>query len=835
VTLTRKPIFKILAITLVWLICTLGIALGCQKGKGDPTGALSNLEDLTDENGDGSEAVAGESRTIWGGWLLDIRPEEGTAEVIAWDRNLAGHFDVTAMVLKPACSNCLSLNNFAFDRSAGVIDLDASLTNPSVLGGYDVRAVILLDEWNTGRRLNSEAGLTDFWSGDPYHPDPFITFASEADERYFGPGEEHSSHVTLTLPKPVNLLVPFIVDASYPGHPIEPVEIMNAAVDGTVHITGYSLNVTVDLVDWQEDAKGVYLDCSPLNPLAGFQAFHPTVSGSLGEPTSSWEINLQFDATAPGAWLPLNEGTFELPIMALDTISQNKIFTRIEVDVTLDTEPPEWTGDIGIEEIWWGSENAIISYYPATDPSGPVLYNIYSTTDIPLIPPGKSTITALSHYSVETIDGATYTFVVKAQDQAGNEDDNDFEIIGKTKSMTTLWEYVASGSIESNPNVEDIDLDDREDVIFGCDDGKVFCLAGPSGAKVWEFETSGMVKSSPAIRDVNDDGKLDVLIGSNDTNIYAINLIFGAPYAFKTFPTSSLVESSPVCADQTGDGVPEVIVGSFDNNIYAFEGGTGDLLVSYDTGDPVKATPSLEDFNSDTHLDVLISSGGVVRAINGTTGELLWSVDTGTGYSGGSPAIGDLNNDGIGDAIFGAIDSVYAYDVASDALIWANEELDGNFDTCPALGDFTGDGVPDVVVSSKYVNVFLLDGVDGSVLWVSDSEIYMPTSPAVADVNNDGVLDVVVGSADMYLRILNGVDGYSLYERDTSMYGAVTTVPLISDLNDDGYIDIVFAVESHRMFAVTTGHDIPSNLDLIPWPKFMRTRSNTGNLDHPLF
>lgn len=829
--LTGKPYFKLIIIGILLAICALGLAYGCAGDGKDPAGVLPDLNGIT---ADGQPANGVSDRTIWGGWLLDIRPEDGTVEAIPWDRSVEAHYDVTGMVLKPACMNCLALDNFSFDKSAGIIDLDASLTNPSVLGGYDVRGVVLLDEWNTGRRLVSEAGLTDFWSGDPWHPDPYIIFAKESEGRYFGPGEEHSSHVTLSLPKPFNVKIPFIVDASYPGHSVEPVQIANVNVEGAVHITGYTLNITCDLIDWQGDEKGVYLDCSPLNPLAGFQAFQPTVPGSSGETVKTYELNLQYDATAPGAWLPLSEGTFELPIMALDTISQNKIFTRISVDVTLDTEPPLWTGDVGIEEVWWGSQKAIISFYPATDPSGPVLYNIYSTSDIPLIPPGKCTATGWSHYSVETIDGATYHFVVKAEDQAGNEDDNGFQIDGQTKVMAQLWEHVFTADLESNPNIGNIDMDDKQDIIFGCDDGKVYSLFGTSGGKMWEFATGGMVKSSPAIRDVNNDSKPDVVIGSNDSKIYALNLIFTEPYAFKTFTTNNMVESSPVCADVTGDNIPEVIVGSYDNFLYAFQGGSGDLLVSYDTGDPVKATPSLADFNKDNHLDILVASGGIVRAINGVNGDLLWSRNTGTGFSSGSPAIGDLSGDGTGDAIFGTLDAVYAFNVVSETMLWVTDGLTGNFDTCPALGDFTGDGVPDVAISSKYQNVYLLDGTDGSVLWVSDDEIYMPTSPTVADVNDDGVLDVVVGSADMYLRVLNGVDGMTLYERDTSEYGAVTTIPLIADVDGDGDIDIVFATESHMMFAVTTGHPAPANLDLIPWPKFMRTRSNTGNLAHPL-
>ncbi len=818
----------------ICLLCATSLTLACSGG-GDPAGMLPDVLGISDSGG--ADLIRGfeDERGLWGVYALDIDTEAGTVEVVTWERGLEAHFDVTSQVLKPACSNCLSLENFSFDKSAGMMEFDAVLVNPTVLGGYDVRGVLFLDEWNSGRKLVSEDGLTDFWSSDPYHPDPFQIFAKEADERLFGPNEQYSVPMQLYFPTPFKLLVPFVVDASYPGHPAEPVELTNINVDGSVHTTGYDLTVSVDLVDWQGDAKGVYLDCSPLNPLAGLQSFESEAAGAAGETYETWTLHLQYDATVPNAWVPMSTGEFELPLVAFDTFSQYKIYQRITVTVTEDTDPPEWTGEIGIEEVYWGSQRAIIAYYPATDPSGPVIYNIEQISDIPLILPVTHEIVGTSHYAVPTADGANYTFVVTAADQAGNEDTNTNEITGLTTSVTTLWERVFSADLESAPTIGDHNEDNTNDVIFGCDNGFVYCLNGDDGAIQWEFETGGMVKSSAAIRDVNDNGTIDVVIGSNDNNIYAINLVMTQPYAMQTYTTSNLVESSPVCIDQTGDGIPEVVVGSFDNSLYAFEGGTGNLLVSYDTGAPVKATPALEDFNGDTFADALVASGGIISAVNGTTGESFWSYDFGTGFSIGSPAIGDLNNDGTGDGVVGSNNGVYAFDVAGTTVLWANEELSGNFDTSPALGDLNGDGTPDVVISSRYIGVFALDGTDGSLLWESDDDIYMPTSPTLADVNNDGVIDVIVGCADFYLRILNGADGMSLYMWTTAPYGAVTTIPLIADANDDGLMDIIFGTESHRMFAITTNHDVPTDPDLIPWPKFMRTRSNTGNLDHPLY
>jgi outer membrane protein assembly factor BamB len=830
--MSQLRILKSITIISILILTTVIIASGCSGGK-DPLGALG-ISDTGAASADfGFENSR--NRTIWGGWVLDIFPYENKIDLVPMERDLEQHFNVTAFVKPPACSNCIQLSNFQFDISAGLIDLDATLVNPTVVGGFDVRAVVLLDEWNTGRKLDNAHGLTAFWSGDPYHPDPFINFARETEDRFFGPASQYTEHVSLSLPQPppYNLSVPFIIDASFPDHPEEPVEFTNITVDGSMHPTGYDLTVSVDVLDWQDDVKSVFLDCKPLNATVGFAPFQKDIAGASGEGISTWTLNLKYKPGTWSSWLPTATGEIVVPIVARDSVSGTRLYDRITVDVTTDTDPPEWTGEAGIENVWWGGQKAIIAYYPATDPSGPVEYKIHATTNIGLIPPTVYTATGNSHYAIETVDGAEYEFIVTAKDSAGNVADNDIMMSGSTVAMTGLWYQTLGGDLESSPVAYDQNKDDTKDVIFGCSDGNIYSLRGTNGAVQWNYQTDGPIKSSPAIRDVTGEGVADVVIGSNDFNIYALNLVFETPIPVKTFATSNLVESSPVCADQTGDSQAEVIVGSYDNKLYAFLGDTGALAVNYDTGAPVKSTPAVEDFNDDTWLDIVVVSGGVVTIINGINAEVLWQYDFETGFSNGSPAIGDLNNDGTGDVVLGSEDTVYAFNVKDGELLWA-ASMDGNFDTSPALGDITGDGIPDVVISSRFQKVYVLDGDDGRLVWESDDTVYLPTPPALADMNDDGQLDVVVGSSDFMLRVINGADGYTLYEWETSPAGAVTTVPLITDVNDDGFVDVIFGTEGHEMWAVTTNHAYPENPDLIPWPKFMRTNANTGNLEDTL-
>lgn len=832
----KKYLISAVASAVIATVYVIILCVSCSGGK-DPLGIFPDGKNNKIIPDDSSPDVSlKESRVIWDAYVLDIRPGSNQVYVRALERSSQAHFNVTSLIKKPNCKDCIQLSNVSFNESAGIIDLDAKLINPTKVGGYDVRAVLLLDEWGSGRRLLNEHSLTDFWSKDPWHPDPYLNYDRQDPLRYFGPMEQHSVHVKIYFPKPHDFLVPFIIDASYPDHPEEPVEIMNIKKEGSIHPTGYNLKISADVMDWQNNLEGVYIDCSVLNPQVGLLPMKKPQAGS-----STWTIDMTYGSNPMFGWLPTVTGAVELPIVAKDSKSSWKCYQRISLIVEKDITPPQWTGKVGIEKVWWGGSQAIVSYYPATDPSGPVKYNIYYSTDMPLVPGGKHTVVGCAHYAVETVDSVKYSFVVKAQDQAGNEADNNNVIEGQTRALTKLWEQVFTADIDSSPTVivgknhYGQDFENIGDVVFGCDDGKVYCLNGATGQVRWSYATAAMIKGTPALRDINYDGLIDVVVGSNDSNVYALKVASGVPSLFKTFKTGNMVESSPVCADQTGDLIPEVVVGSFDGKLYAFAGGTGNLLVSYDTGAAIKATPSLEDFNNDKRLDVLVSSGGRIRAINGINGSILWSYDFKTGFSLGSPAIGDLTGDGVGDVVLGSGNSIYALDIKKHNLIWSNKSLEGNFDTSPALGDFNNDNIPDVAISSRYFGVYLLNGKNGSVIWASRDPIYMPTSPSIADVNADGVLDVIVGTADFSLKILNGEDGLTLYSYKTNPWSAITTVPLIADINNDGKADIIFGTEANQVIALTTNYPIPTTGKYIPWPKYMRNISNTGNLAHPLF
>ena len=134
-----------------------------------------------------------------------------------------------------------------------------------------------------------------------------------------------------------------------------------------------------------------------------------------------------------------------------------------------------------------------------------------------------------------------------------------------------LWTYSGLGTVpaSSMPSSPGVGADGT--VYVGGANGKVYALAGATGAFKWSYSTGGPVFSSPAI---GADGT--VYVGSDDYRLYALN---GATGAFKwSYQTGSRVRSSPAIG---ADGT--LFVGSEDGKLYAIGGGSGPAACSLST------------------------------------------------------------------------------------------------------------------------------------------------------------------------------------------------------------------------------------------------------------
>ena len=82
--------------------------------------------------------------SLWGLWTFDFDESGGIMRAVP-DRSALFHANVTPLLMPPACANCLSLATIQFSKPQGILDITATLMNPTKLTGYDVRGIIMFD------------------------------------------------------------------------------------------------------------------------------------------------------------------------------------------------------------------------------------------------------------------------------------------------------------------------------------------------------------------------------------------------------------------------------------------------------------------------------------------------------------------------------------------------------------------------------------------------------------------------------------------------------------------------------------------------------------------
>jgi len=235
----------------ILVIC--GWLLGCSGMAGDaiaPTDFLDPSYAAHDTNS---------QRMLWGIWDLYFDAYDYEA-VIVPNRSLQAHFDITDMLLPPACDDCLGIKVNSFDPVTRNADVDVTLGNPSQITGYDVRGILYTNDY--GHELcnpDDWTGLFDIPGGDAINP--FKAFAKDEPGRSFAPDAEHAENYLVYIPKPPHYeSITYAVTASWPGNCKEPYAIDDFAQLGVLYeYEGATAELEVCVRDWQDDTSKVTL------------------------------------------------------------------------------------------------------------------------------------------------------------------------------------------------------------------------------------------------------------------------------------------------------------------------------------------------------------------------------------------------------------------------------------------------------------------------------------------------------------------------------------------------------------------------------------------------
>ena len=93
--------------------------------------------------------------------------------------------------------------------------------------------------------------------------------------------------------------------------------------------------------------------------------------------------------------------------------------------------------------------------------------------------------------------------------------------------------------------------------------------------------TGNWIDNNACVADVG--GERMVFVGSHDYNLYALRAADGAVMWKR--PVGGEIYSAPTFFEQ--DGQPMVAIAALDNHMYVIDAGSGNILTSYFTGEPV--------------------------------------------------------------------------------------------------------------------------------------------------------------------------------------------------------------------------------------------------------
>ena len=195
--------------------------------------------------------------------------------------------------------------------------------------------------------------------------------------------------------------------------------------------------------------------------------------------------------------------------------------------------------------------------------------------------------------------------------------------------------------------------------------------ANPAGGLVCEYTTDQTVTTSPAVGDVLGATQVGVVASTGDTYPGAsqtdqvIAVTPGCSEAWDTTLTGSTATQSPAIADVLGNGQLQVVETTGAGDVYALDGADGRAVWQTALPRPVLGSPVTADLGTGRQ-DVLVASVNGLYVLTGTSGAVLESVKTTTGFQ-NAPLVTDDPNGTVGITVAGyqntAGDVVYHFEI----------------------------------------------------------------------------------------------------------------------------------------------------------------------------
>lgn len=348
----------------------------------------------------------------------------------------------------------------------------------------------------------------------------------------------------------------------------------------------------------------------------------------------------------------------------------------------------------------------------------------------------------------------------------------------------------------------------------------------PTPFEIWQYQAIENVLAFAILPDVDGDSVPDIVVEAYDAGAVGDHLTLlsggatGSPAViWSARPSSGASDGGGygqqclvVCDDLDGDGFPDVLLGTAWGNrsVHALNGLTGDVLWTFDTySEPesgwVYAVRALPDRTGDGRPEVVFGTGANGNRgylLDGSTGAVIWRFFGAVGAIGHTEVLPDMNGDGIADVLFSGWDNetrVFCVSGAGSGAatqIWSRNTGVTNY-TAVVIDDVSHNGLPEIVVGTWQASnqVICIDGSDGSTVWTFDngSFNYIMRLEVIDDIDGDGYRDIAVGSWSRALSVISGKTGELLWSSlaGTLNGGYFWSVARVDDIDGDGISEVV--------------------------------------------
>lgn len=277
----------------------------------------------------------------------------------------------------------------------------------------------------------------------------------------------------------------------------------------------------------------------------------------------------------------------------------------------------------------------------------------------------------------------------------------------------------------------------------------IYMLNGANGNELWECKTEGKVGyyTYSIAEDPGINGAIKIITYVSDT-IYAINGHTGDLLWSQTFDREELGYIYKLAAgDVNGDGVADVITHNGHRFLVALNGKNGVELWRTETNDRVSQL-EIADIANKTGMEVIYQTNDAVYALNGQTGNKLWSITEDELWSGylNLFTLYDWDNDYKLEVIISSQSYVAIVDGSSGEQImelgFNYPSYKQNYLTNLALADLDSDGDPELI-GQAIERLYVIDLKNGTLLWEFTTGDLI-SSYEVEDIDNDGNNEILV-------------------------------------------------------------------------------------------